>query len=130
MKQHKGFWNSFKKGDFFIFFLILAVSVSVAISFYRTPLAANTVKIYVDSKEYATYVISDGYEKNVTVKTDFGYNLIELQSGSVRMLESDCPNHDCIQMGSISQAGDMLVCLPNKVMVVLEGGDSVDAVSY
>ena len=130
IKKPKLFGHSLKKGDFLIFALIVTVVVSVAIGFYRTPLSANTVKIYVDSKEYATYVFSDEYEKIVTITTEEGYNQIKLQSGSVQMIDSDCPGHDCMRMGKISHAGDVLTCLPHKVMIVLEGGDSFDAVSY
>lgn len=127
----KHFWGSLlKKGDFLIFSLIAAVVIFSAIGFYRAPLSAHTVTIYVDSREYASYVISDNNEKIVTVQTDFGYNQIKLQKNTAKIVESDCQGHDCVQMGTISQAGDLLVCLPHKLMVVLEGGDSVDAVSY
>ena len=129
--ETKRFWeNSLKKGDFLIFFLIVAVIIVSAIGFYRTPLSARTVTIYVDSSRYASYVISDNSEKIVTVNTDFGYNQIKLQSDTVTIIDSDCHGRDCVQMGTISHAGDTLVCLPHKLMVVLEGGDSVDAVSY
>ena len=130
MRKQKCFGGNFKKGDFLIFSVIAAVIISVAISFYRSPLSATTVTIYVDSQKYATYVVSEGNEKIVTVDTDFGYNQIKLQSGTAQIIESNCPNHDCIRMGTISHAGDMLICLPHKLMLVLEGGDSVDAVSY
>ena len=127
----KRFWGtSLKKGDFLIFFLITVTVVFSAIGFYRAPLSAHTVTIYVDSREYASYVVSEGSEQTVTVQTDFGYNQIKLQSNTVQITESDCANHDCIRMGTISQAGDVLICLPHKLTVVLEGGDSVDAVSY
>ena len=127
----KRFWgNNLKKGDFFIFAIILTMIIVTAVGFYRAPLSAHTVTIYVDSQEYATYVISEGTQKTVTVQKDFGYNQVELDSNTVKITESDCSNHDCIRMGKISHAGDMLICLPHKLMVVLEGGDSVDAVSY
>ena len=121
---------SLKKGDFLIFSLIIVIVIASAIGFYRAPLSAHTVTIYVDSQKYASYVISEGTEKTVTVQTDSGYNQVKLQSNGVQMIESNCSNHDCIRMGTISHAGDMIICLPNKVMVVLEGGDFVDAVSY
>lgn len=130
MKQQKQCLGGFKKGDFLIFGLIIAIVISSAIVCYKAPLSAHTVKIYVDSKEYATYAISEGYEKNVTVKTDYGYNLVSMQSGKVQITESDCPGHDCVHMGSISKTGDTLICLPHKLLVTLEGGDAVDAVSY
>ncbi len=130
MKQQKHFFGNFKKGDYLIFGLIAAIVITSSIVFYKAPLSAHTVKIYVDSKEYGTYAISEGYEKNVTIETDYGYNLVSIQSDRVQITESDCPGHDCVHMGSISQAGDMLICLPHKLLVTLEGGDSIDAVSY
>lgn len=120
----------FRRGDFVIFASIVAVVITAAVGFYRAPLSANTVKIYVDSSEYATYTISDRNEKTVTVQTEFGYNQVKMQSGTVQITESDCPGHDCVHMGSISHAGDVLICLPHKLTVVLEGGDVIDAVSY
>ncbi len=130
MKKQKLFGSSIKKGDFLIFGIILTMIVATAIGFYRVPLSAHTVTIYVDSQEYATYAISEGFEKTVTIETDFGYNQIKLHSGTAEITESDCANRDCIRMGKISQAGDVLICLPHKLMIVLEGGDLVDAVSY
>lgn len=121
---------SLKKGDFLIFSLIIVIAIVSAICFYRAPLMARTVTIYVDSEKYADYVISEGNEQIVTLKTEFGYNQVKLQSDAVQMIQSDCANQDCIRMGSVSHAGDALICLPNKVTVVLEGGDAVDAVSY
>ena len=120
----------FKRGDFVIFAIIVAVVITTAIGFYRAPLSAGTVKIYVDSSEYATYAISDGNEKTVTIQTEFGYNQLKMQSGAVQITESDCIGHDCVRMGTVSHAGDVLICLPHKLLVVLEGGDFVDAVSY
>ncbi len=130
MKQQKQCLGGLKKGDFLIFGLIAAIVIVTSICFYKAPSSAHTVKIFVDSKEYASYVISEDYEKNVRVKTDYGYNLVSIQSGRVQITESDCPGHDCVHMGSISQAGDTLICLPHKLLITLEGGDSVDAVSY
>lgn len=130
MKKQHFLSGTFKKGDFLIFGLIIAAVIAATIGCYRAPLSANTVTIYVDSHEYATYSVSEGFEKEIMVKTNDGYNQIKLSSGTVAITDSDCPNHDCVQMGTISQAGDMLICLPHKLMIMLEGGNTVDAVSY
>lgn len=130
MKKQRFLRDTFKKGDFFIFGIIAVIIITAAIVFYRTPLTASTVTIYVDSREYATYTVSEGYEKEITITTDEGYNQLKLQSKTITITDSDCPNRDCVHMGTISRAGDMLICLPHKLMIVLEGGDGVDAVSY
>ena len=46
------------------------------------------------------------------------------------VLESDCPNQDCVHSGVITRAGQSIVCLPARIVIELHGGsgDGVDAV--
>ena len=38
------------------------------------------------------------------------------------MDSADCPGHDCINQGAIGSAGEIIVCLPHKLIVSIEGG--------
>ena len=52
-----------------------------------------------------------------------GYTLTIRASGSqVEVLTSDCPGQDCVHSGSISRAGQSLICLPAQVVIHLESG--------
>ncbi|MBQ8731759.1 MAG: NusG domain II-containing protein [Oscillospiraceae bacterium] len=49
--------------------------------------------------------------------------------GSVCFESSDCPDRLCVQKGRLSLAGDVAVCLPNGVVLRLEGeGDHPDVI--
>ena len=37
---------------------------------------------------------------------------------------SDCRGQDCVEQHAISQTGESIVCLPNKVMLEIKGGTS------
>ena len=51
-----------------------------------------------------------------------GYPLsVAAETGALRVSESDCPNQDCVHSGTISRAGQSVVCLPARVAVTLEG---------
>ncbi|MBQ2061736.1 MAG: NusG domain II-containing protein [Oscillospiraceae bacterium] len=51
-----------------------------------------------------------------------GYTLtIRVSGGQVEVLHSDCPGQDCVRSGSISRAGQSLICLPAQVVIHLEG---------
>lgn len=55
-------------------------------------------------------------------------NTIEISGGQVRMTEADCPDKVCIHTGKISQSGQTIVCLPNKIVISISGEHSgVDA---
>ncbi len=57
---------------------------------------------------------------------------IEVKDGSVRVLKSDCPRKICSHGGWISQPGQSLVCLPNRVIIEIPRNNSTqfDTVSY
>ena len=62
-----------------------------------------------------------------------GPSVLELgQDHTLRFLESPCRHKTCISSGSISQAGQSLVCIPNRITASITGTDisGVDARSY
>ena len=59
-------------------------------------------------------------EKTVTV--DGAYHLtITLDKTGAAVTDSDCPGQDCVHTGRITRAGQSIVCLPEQVIVTLEG---------
>ncbi len=59
-----------------------------------------------------------------------GVTRIEVRGGRVRVLSSPCPRQACRHGGWIGSAGEMLVCLPNQVVIRLPGqrAGAIDAV--
>lgn len=55
-----------------------------------------------------------------TFSTELGDNTILVEDGSVRMISSDCPGHDCIDQGDIDASTEMIVCMPHKLIVTIE----------
>ena len=53
-----------------------------------------------------------------------GKNRIEILGGKVRMTDADCPDELCIRQGWIEYDGQSIICLPNKITVMVSGGDS------
>lgn len=56
-----------------------------------------------------------------TINSEYGSNTICIEDGSVYIKSSDCINKDCINEGSISNIGRSIICLPNRLEVVIEG---------
>lgn len=52
-----------------------------------------------------------------------GYTLrVSLSPEGVRVEEADCPTQDCVHTGTITRAGQSIVCLPACIIIRLEGG--------
>ena len=58
-----------------------------------------------------------------TVPGELGDTTFEIKNGRVRIIDSPCPNKTCISQGWHNP----LVCLPNKVMITVEGEAAVKA---
>ncbi len=63
------------------------------------------------------YVLDLSKDSTTVVSTELGTNLVVVENGTVRVSEADCPNHDCVNQGAISKAGQQIVCLPHKLTI-------------
>ena len=60
----------------------------------------------------------NGYTLTVNLRPD----------GEVGVLveTSDCPTQDCVHTGTITRAGQSIVCLPARIIIQLQGGAQAD----
>lgn len=106
---------------------LLAVAVAVALWFYlpKTQSGELTVVISTGGEETERVKLANFTETTVTHNR---YTLRITADGSgVRVADSDCPTQDCVHTGTITRAGQSIVCLPAQVVVHLEGAASADA---
>ncbi|MGX8692901.1 MAG: NusG domain II-containing protein [Clostridia bacterium] len=53
-----------------------------------------------------------------------GTNTLVIENGEAWLSEADCPDHLCVKMGKIRYTGQTITCLPNRLTVTVEGGES------
>lgn len=59
-----------------------------------------------------------------------GASEVEIGSAGIRMRTSTCRFQRCVHRGWVRQQGDMIVCIPNRIVVTILGASaSFDAVS-
>ena len=72
-----------------------------------------------------------GSDVSLDVPGPLGSTRVVIHGGHVHISDSPCPDKLCIEMGSVAQAGETLICAPNRVSVRVVGGEQTpDAVSY
>ena len=116
-----------KKGDkivFIILLIIVVISLSAA-SIYKTAIKGSQ-KIAVikrEGKVLKTIDLNKVVEpQEFTIKTDKGkYNTILVENNGIRIKDADCPHKECVKSGRISEPGEMIVCLPFKLIISIEG---------
>ena len=119
------------KTDKIIFWVCLIVSLFL-LAFSNALLKTNgkkTVLIEVNGKNYASYEMEKiTVPKNLEVKTEYGTNKIEILKDTVRVTDADCRDLACI--GEISKKGELIVCLPNKLVVKIVASGEEDLYAY
>ncbi len=90
------------------------------------------VIIELDGKPYAKYNFNEiTSRKFIEIKTEYGYNKVEIDNNRVRIVEASCSDQLCVSSGWIEKNNQMVVCLPNRLVVKIAGGNSdIDGVSY
>ena len=115
--------------DVIIIAAFIAAGIIFALFLFTGGHKGSIVKISVDGeviKEFpldkdATYEI-EGY--------DGGMNLLVIENGEAYIKEASCPDGLCIHMGRISTAGQSVVCLPNRVVVSIDGGEDEENIDH
>jgi hypothetical protein len=81
-----------------------------------------------------TWVFPLDAEETLAVPGPLGDTVIEISQGRTRVLSSPCPNQTCVAAGHIRRRGQWTACLPNGVLLVVEGGadgaESIDAAAW
>ncbi len=117
-----------------VIIVLLATVVSYcAVGFDAANEAPYAVEITVDSKLYANYNLTDAVTPQIVkISTEFGNNVLKITSDGAEMTESDCPDHLDVKCGKITKVGQVIVCVPNRVVVKLIGNGerNVDKVTY
>ena len=82
------------------------------------------VVIEVDGEIYCSYDM-DEVKGIIPVSTpNGGENRVWVQDDLVFMDSANCPDQICVKQGVIRDGSVPIVCLPNKVIVRIEGGES------
>ena len=111
-----------KKKDLILIILIIGVACGFYLFHELTGKTdAGRVTVKVDGKVTGSYSLDNDQE----IEINNGSNILTIKDGKAKMTEADCPDKLCLHHRAISKYHEIIICLPNKVVVeVTVGGDS------
>lgn len=113
--------HSSRKNDQVLIIFILIIAAIGGTSYYlthRTP--ALQAEVTVDGEIIEILDMSKNQEVTVRGKSGLTNHLI-VENGQIRCSEATCPDKVCVHQGRQSHDGDLIVCLPNKMIVKVIG---------
>ena len=117
----------FKKADIAIAVVVLLAFVGLIVLLCMPQ--GDKVVIRVDGKTEYTYSLRQDRVISIDYNGEKNANVIVIKNGTVYVKSATCKNHDCVDMGKISKTGEVITCLPHKLMVEIVGKNAkVDTV--
>ncbi|MCR5648605.1 MAG: NusG domain II-containing protein [Oscillospiraceae bacterium] len=102
--------------------LIAGVLIAAAVVWLLLPRGGGgaAAVVTVNGEHYASLPLSEDAELLIR-SDDGGENLLVISGGKARVTESNCPNGVCVETGAVSSEGQLIVCLPHKVVIEIVG---------
>ena len=118
------------------YLIIFIITMAVGGLFFVKSITTNNGQLYLiielEGKEYKKISLSPSVTKQrIEIDTPFGHNVVEYDGNGARIIESDCKDQLCVEMGKITEANQINICLPNRVSIKLITNKSdLDIISY
>ncbi len=113
--------------DLIIAFVILVVALGLgATQLVPKKEAAHVyVSVQIDGKEVKKIPMDAAHRgKTYTFHAHGGTNKLHIDEKGARMTEADCPDGICLKMAPIKRPGEMIVCLPHRIIAEIKSDET------
>ena len=110
-----------KKADIILFICLILIGGALSYLAFSGSSTGDFVVVKVNGEIYGKYSLSK--DRTITVNRNGHMNKITIKGGKVQVSKSSCKNQICVKQGSISTTHQSIVCIPNRVVVSIEGKD-------
>ncbi|WP_305041502.1 NusG domain II-containing protein [Geoalkalibacter sp.] len=111
---------------FIVALLLLGVLASFAV-LGRQPAGA---RVLVERDGRLLFSAPLGEARRVALPGPLGDTLLEIADGRARILSSPCPHKVCMGMGGVFRRGELIACIPNRLIISIEGGADQGSPAY
>lgn len=103
--------------------LLLVLTFLVLVSFGLPLWQGAGARVLVDSGGKTVFTADLQQDQRLELKGPLGTTVLQIAAGAVQVISSPCPQKICIGLGKAHHAGDLLACVPNRVVIRIEGND-------
>ncbi len=111
--------------DALIIALVAGLALASGIGIYANRGARATLVVETRDGKYLYDLETD---RDIAVSGPLGETHIHIEGGEARFHDSPCPNKTCVAAPPVSKVGDWGACLPNEVMMRVEGAPETDEI--
>lgn len=116
-----------KRNDWILAGIVILIAAIFLMIHNMIPSNSNAmIKITIDGDLYGSYSLYE--DQTIDINNT---NTFIIEKGTGKMCKADCPDQLCVHQKAISKTGESIICLPNKVVVSVIGGEEneLDAIT-
>lgn len=122
-----------KKSDVLLAAGVLSAAAIIFLIFNWNSKEGEFVSVFVGDEWYGMYKIKEDCIVEIE-QEGLITNILVIDDGRAEMKEASCPDQVCVRHKAVEHTGESIVCLPNRVLVSVEGksssaADQLDAVA-
>lgn len=111
----------FTRSDIILIAVLSILSLGSIAAFRNVGLTGNHAIVEVNGKRMLDLPLDQ--DIRTSVDGPLGKTVVVVEAETVRIVESPCHDHICMNMGRIRYVGEALVCVPNRVFVTITGDE-------
>ena len=123
MTRVRAFFTTLPRSDRVILGICCLITLA-SFSLWLFPRSGSELLIY--SGERLIYKLPLTEDRELELTGPLGVTLLEVADRSVRVVSSPCRDKTCMRMGHIEHAGELLACVPNRIVVRIAGPASAE----
>lgn len=120
----KAIWRRLLPLDRLVVFLLL---LAIGVSFYVVGQRPKGRQVVVEQGGRVVFAAPLRSDRKVVLAGPHGETVVAIRNGRACIVAASCPNKVCMGMGEVSRQGQMIACVPNGLLLHVEGepGDEV-----
>ncbi len=111
-------WHFMTGGDWLVVLFLLLLSLTGLAWIAAMPEGS---RVLVTCGEELCFMAPLNQPRTVAIDGPLGQTRLVIDEQGVRITESPCPRKICVSMGSASNTSDLLACVPNRILVQIDG---------
>ena len=108
-----------KISDFILILLLIMSGLFSSFYIYGNNNKDKKVIVELSGKVYGVYDLNS--DRIIDLKGPQSRVKINIENGYVFVLESGCPQKICKRMGKKNRINELIVCIPNRLIIRIEG---------
>jgi hypothetical protein len=117
-------WRFMTAGDWLVVLFLLTVSLA---GIAWVAVAPEGTRVVVTSGEQTLFTAPLDQPCSVDLDGPLGQTHLVIDGQGVRITDSPCPRKTCISMGTARHTGDLLACVPNRILVHIDNPAAEEA---